>query len=285
MKRSIRTRTLAAIIVMMTLVTSCGTSGPENGIGLQLYSVREAMKEDPVGTIEKVGAIGYDFVESAGYNDGKIYGMEPTEFKALVEENGMLYLGAHSKKSIPDSVSWESVMPWWDECIAAHKEAGAKYIVQPSMQPSAFASLEGLAEYCEYFNAVGEKCNAAGLKFGFHNHAKEFQELEGEVIYDYMLQHTEPDKVFFQIDIYWIYEGGADPMEYFEAYPGRFLSFHIKDNKELGQSGEIDFKPVLDQADLAGAKYHVVEVEKYNYDPIVSVEKSFEHLQEIGFIQ
>jgi len=87
MNQRFRTTTLTALAVIMATLTSCGTAVPENGIGLQLYSVREAMKEDPVGTIEKVGAIGYDFVESAGYNDGKIYGMEPLEFKALVEKN------------------------------------------------------------------------------------------------------------------------------------------------------------------------------------------------------
>lgn len=285
MKKSIRTTTLTALTAGMMALTSCGTSGPEPGIGLQLYSVRAAMNENPVGTIEQVGAMGYDFVESAGYSNGMIYGMEPSEFKALVEENGMVYRGAHTGQAIPDSGSWETLMPWWDKCIAAHKEAGVEYIVQPFMGGTGYESLEGLADYCEYFNAVGEKCNAAGIRFGYHNHAGEFQQLEGEVIYDYMLQHTDPEKVMFQIDIYWIYEGGADPLAYFEEYPGRFVSFHIKDEKELGESGEIDFMPVLEKADQAGAKYHVVEVERYSYEPIVSVEKSLEYLQEIGFVK
>ncbi len=276
---------LTALFAALMVISSCGSPGPENGIGLQLYSLRDAMREDPVTTVEKVGAMGYDFVESAGYSDGMIYGMEPEEFKALVEKNGMIYLGAHSGQAIPDSGSWESLMPWWDECIATHKAAGAEYIVQPFMGGTGYASLEGLADYCAYFNAVGEKCNAAGLRFGYHNHAGEFQELEGEVIYDYMLANTDPDKVMFQLDIYWIYEGGADPLAYFEAHPGRFGSFHIKDEKELGESGEIDFMPVLNEADKAGAEYHVVEVERYNHEPIVSVEKSLEYLKEIGFVK
>lgn len=285
MKKRIRTTVFAAFLAGMLVMVSCGGSGPENGIGLQLYSVRDAMKEDPVGTIEKVGAMGYDFVESAGYNDGKIYGMDPAAFKALVEKNGMAYRGAHTGQAIPDSGSWESLMPWWDKCIATHKEAGVEYIVQPFMGKTGYASLEGLAAYCDYFNAVGEKCNAAGMRFGYHNHAGEFKELEGEVIYDYMLHHTDPEKVMFQLDIYWIYEGGADPLAYFEAYPGRFVSFHIKDEKELGESGQIDFMPVLENAEQAGTKYHVVEVERYNNKPIVSVEKSLEYLKEIGFVK
>lgn len=285
MKRTFKTITLAVFVAGMMAISSCGTSGPELGIGLQLYSVRDAMKEDPVATIEKVGAMGYDFVESAGYNDGMIYGMEPAAFKELVEKNGMVYRGAHTGQAIPDSGSWKTLMPWWDKCIAAHKEAGVEYIVQPFMGGTGYASLAGLADYCEYFNAVGEKCNAAGIRFGYHNHAGEFQELEGETIYDYMLQHTDPEKVMFQLDIYWIYEGGADPLAYFEEYPGRFVSLHIKDEKELGESGEIDFMPVLEKEAQAGTKYNVVEVEKYSYEPIVSVEKSLEYLKEIGFVK
>lgn len=278
---------LKSIILMAVasiMLTSCG-GAPELGIGLQLYSVRDDMKKDPVATVGQVGAIGYDYVEAAGYSNGQFYGMEPDEFKSLVEENGMLFRGSHTGQAIPDSGSWESLMPWWDECIAAHKEAGVEYIVQPFMGKTGYESLAGLKDYCDYFNAVGEKCNAAGIRFGYHNHAGEFSELEGETIYDYMLQHTDPDKVMFQLDIYWIYEGNADPLAYFDAYPGRFVSFHIKDEKELGESGEIDFGPVFAEAEKAGAKYHVVEVERYSHEPLVSVEKSLDYLKEIKFVR
>jgi len=285
MKKHINTRMATMFVASFLVLTSCGTpvTEPENGIGLQLYSLREDMKTDPVATVQKAGAMGYDYVESAGYSDGKIYGMEPEAFKSLVEENGMLYLGAHSGQAIPDSGNWEELMPWWDQCIATHKAAGAAYIVQPFMGKSGFESLDGLTAYCDYFNAVGEKCNEAGLRFGFHNHAGEFGEIGGLVIYDYMMENTDPEKVMFQLDIYWIYEGGKDPFDYFARYPERFESIHIKDAKELGESGRIDFKQVLDQALAIGAEYYVVEVEKYNFEPVVSVEKSLAHLREIGF--
>jgi len=266
----------------MALLNSCNKT-PELGVGLQLYSVRDDMRTDPVATVEQVGTMGYEYVETAGYSDGKFYGMEPSEFKALVEENGMVFRGSHASRAIPDSGAWEVLMPWWDECIAAHKAAGVEYIVQPSMGGSAYKSLEGLAAYCDYFNAVGEKCNAAGITFGYHNHDREFSTLEGEVIYDYMLENTDPGKVMFQLDIYWIYEGGSDPMAYFEKYPDRFTSIHIKDEMELGESGDIDFVAVLDRAMAIGSKYFVVEVEQYNFEPLVSVDRSFEYLQEIGF--
>ena len=275
-------RSILMISAGMALVASCSNT-PELGVGIQLYSVRNDMGTDPVATVEQVGTMGYAYVEAAGYSDGKFYGMEPSQFKALVEENGMLFRGSHTGQAIPDSGSWEVLMPWWDECIAAHREAGVEYIVQPFMGGTGYASLEGLAAYCDYFNAVGEKCNAAGITFGYHNHDGEFSTLEGEVIYDFMLDNTDPEKVMFQLDIYWIYEGGGDPMAYFEKYPDRFTSIHIKDEKELGESGDIDFVAVLDRAQEIGSKYFVVEVEKYNFEPLVSVDMSLEYLREIGF--
>lgn len=278
-------RIYLSAIIMITLATlfnSCSKT-PEKGVGLQLYSVRDAMQEDPVATVELVGAIGYDYVEAAGYADGMFYGMQPEAFKSLVEDNGMIFRGSHTGQAIPDSASWETLMPWWDECIAAHKAAGIEYIVQPFMGGSAYQSLESLAAYCDYFNAVGEKCNAEGIRFGYHNHDREFSALEGEVIYDYMLRNTDPEKVMFQMDVYWTEEGGADPLSYFENYPDRFGSIHIKDKEELGASGEIDFPVILDKAMDIGATWFVVEVEEYNYDPIVSVEMSHDYLKEIGF--
>lgn len=269
-------------IVIAAIFTSCSKT-PENGVGLQLYSVRDAMQEDPVATVELVGAIGYDYVEAAGYSDGKFYGIEPEAFKSLVEDNGMIFRGSHTGQAIPDSASWETLMPWWDDCIAAHKAAGIEYIVQPFMGVSGYQSLEGLAAYCDYFNAVGEKCNEAGIRFGYHNHDREFSTVEGEVIYDYMMENTDPDKVMFQLDVYWIIEGGSDPLSYFENYPDRFGSIHIKDKEELGASGAIDFPVILDKAMEIGSTWFVVEVEEYNFDPIVSVEMSHDYLKEIGF--
>lgn len=275
---------LSAVVLSAAILLSSfseNTSG--HRIGLQLYSLRDAMGADPVNTIEKLGTVGYEFVEAADYKDGKFYGMDPEAFKALVEENGMIFLGSHAGHDIPDSGSWKELMPWWDECIAAHKTAGVEYIVQPSMADAAYQDLEILAAYCEYFNEVGRKCNEAGLRFGYHNHDREFGEIDGKLIYDYMLRNTDPGKVMFQLDLYWIDEGGGDAMTYFEKYPDRFGSIHIKDKAELGASGNIDFPALLDKAVDIGAKYYVVELEEYNFDPLVSVEKSLDYLKKIGF--
>lgn len=258
----------------------------EKYIGLQLWSVRDHMKDDVKGTIEAVGKIGYKFIEAAGYADGKFYGMEPTAFADLVKANGMDFLSSHTGQAVPDSTNRDEVMAWWDQCIAAHKAAGVKYIVQPFMDNVGYESIEGVQRYCDYFNAVGEKCNAAGIRFGYHNHDAEFKDIDGQIIYDYMLQHTDPAKVFFEMDLYWIMEGGKNPVDYFNQYPGRFLFWHVKDKTELGGDDSVmDFKPIFADAETAGMKYIVVEVEEYNFDPLKSVEKSLNFLNNAPYVK
>jgi len=267
------------------MIMSCQPKVKKN-IGIQLYSVRDSMRTNPVNTIIEVGKIGYQYVEPAGYRDGLFYNMEPAEFKALVEENGMYILSSHTGQNLPDSANWASTMEWWDKCIDAHVTAGAKYIVQASMGRNAYDSLSILNKYCDYFNAVGEKCSAKGIQFGYHNHTNEFKELEGNVIYDYMLQNTDPAKVFFQLDLYWIQEGGGNALEYFKKYPGRFLLYHVKDSAEVGGSGKMDFKPFYENAELAGAKYFIVEVEKYTTgNQIESIRQSFQYLNKADYVK
>lgn len=282
-KKSFTLLTLAAFVAGG--IVSCTPPKPTKEVGLQLWSVKDDMKTDAKGTIEKVGAMGYSFVEAAGYGDGKFYAMEPADFKALVEANGMSFFASHTGQGLPDSTKWEETMAWWDAAIEAHKTAGVSYIVQPWMGEEGYNSLEGLKQYCDYFNAVGEKCNAAGIRFGYHNHDKEFGELEGQVIYDFMLQNTDPAKVMFQLDLYWITVGGKNPIDYFNAYPGRFELWHVKDQAEVGgKDTKIDFKPIFENAEKSGMKKFIVEVEEYNFTPIESVQKSLEFLQNAEYV-
>ncbi len=265
--------------------TAFNTAKKEKEIGLQLYSVRDDMKKDVRGTVAAVGKMGYKYVEAAGYADGKIYGLDPVEFKNLCEKNGLQFLGAHTGQDAPSDKNWDKTMKWWDTCIAAHKAAGAKWIVQPWMGAPAYKNLKGLKQYCKYFNAVGEKCNAAGIRFGYHNHDKEFKvEFEGKPVYDWMMELTDPEKVMFELDLYWIVEGGKNPVDYFEKYPGRFELWHIKDKEEVGASGNMDFAAIFAKRELSGCKYGIVEVEEYNFEPLESCEKSLEFLNAADYV-
>ena len=114
---------------------------------------------------------------------------------------------------------------------------------------------------CNYMNAVGEMVNKAGMKFGYHNHSHEFNKVEEQCWYDYMLKNTDPAKVFFQMDVYWAVRGQVSPVEYFKKYPGRFTLLHIKDHKELGQSGMVGFDAIFNNTEVAGMQDIVVELE------------------------
>jgi len=274
---------LLTIAASMAIALSAQQSNKE--IGLQLWSVKDDMGKDAVSTVAAVGKMGYTFIETASYGDGKFYGMDPVEFRELANKNGLEFLSSHCGHDLPDEDQWDETMKWWDVCIDAHAAAGVKYIVQPSMDGKGYGSLEDLKRYCDYFNAVGEKCNAKGIRFGYHNHDKEFEEVDGIVRYDYMLQNTDPKKVMFQLDLYWIMVGGKDAVSYFKKYPKRFEMWHIKDKKEVGASGVMDFESAFKAKKKAGMKHIIVEVEDYSYTPLESVQKSLEFLQNADYVK
>lgn len=263
---------------------SCKTK-PQKNIGLQLYSIRDSIRKDVPGAILKVSKMGYKFVEPAGYRDGKFYGMEPAVFKALLETNKMTMLSSHVSHDVPDSTNYAETMAWWDACIAAHVVAGAKYIVQSSMGRKAYESFAVLKAYCDYFNEVGEKCNAKGIRFGYHNHDKEISiKLDGHTIYDFMLANTDPAKVMFEMDLRWTVVGGKNPVDYFNKYLGRFELWHIRDVAEVGASGLMDFASIWAATAKSGLQYGIVEVAKNNFDQFTSCQKSIDFLNAAPYV-
>jgi sugar phosphate isomerase/epimerase len=263
---------------------SCKTT-PRKNIGLQLYSIRDSITKDVPAAIAKVGKMGYKFVEPANYANGKLYGMEPAAFKALCKANGLKILSSHVGRELPDSANFAKTMAWWDTCIDAHVAVGAKFLVQPSMGESAYRSLDTLKRYCDYFNMIGEKCKAQGIRFGYHNHDREFStKLDGQTIYDFMLTNTDPEKVIFEIDLYWTVKGGADPVDYFNKYPGRFSLWHIKDEKEIGATGIVDFAAAWAYAPKSGLEYGIVEVERYDFDEFTSCKMSIDFLNATSYV-
>lgn len=256
------------------------TAPPKKDIALQLYSLRDDIKKNYAATIKKAGEMGFTAVEAAGYGEGKFYGKTPEEFKADIEAAGMKVLSSHTTKPLSEkelvSKDFSESLKWWDETIKAHKAAGMKYIVAPWMDVP--KTLKDLQTYCEYYNEIGQRCKENGISFGYHNHAHEFQKVEDKVMYDYMLENTNPEYVFFQMDVYWVVRGQQSPVDYFNKYKGRFPLLHIKDNKELGQSGMVGFDAIFKNTDAAGTKHLIVEVEKYNFTPEESVKQSLDYL-------
>jgi sugar phosphate isomerase/epimerase len=231
--------------------------------------------------------LGYTGVEAAGYKDGKLYNLSPQEFKAKVEKAGMKVISSHATKTLSEkelaSGDFTESLKWWDECIATHKAAGMKYIVTPWMDVP--KTLKDLETQCRYLDAVGAKCRQQGIVYGYHNHSHEFRKVEDKVMYDYMIEHTNPENVFFEMDVYWAVMGQVSPVDYFNKYAGRFKALHIKDHREIGQSGMVGFDAIFNNSKVAGLQYIFVELEETRNDIYTGLQQSIDYLKKASFVK
>jgi sugar phosphate isomerase/epimerase len=248
----------------------------EKMIGIQLYTIRDLVNKDFTGTLKTLSEIGYNSLEAAGYADRKFYGYSPKEYEKICLDFGLRPLSSHSGVSLSNA----------DQIIEDTKAAGMDYLVLPWIGEDRRKSADHYKALAEELNQIGEKCKVAGLKFGYHNHAFEFEKKDGQIPYDILLENTEPDLCFMQLDFYWMVYGGFEPLDYFEKYPGRFELWHIKDmagneareSTEIG-NGIIDFKAIYKKRELAGMKYFFLEQEAFNMDPIESITISYQFLK------
>ena len=279
---------MMAVAGLAFMASACKEGKANDNIGLQLYSIRAECSKDISAALQGTADAGYKIVEAASYNqqEGTFYGLAPQAFADLCASKGLNYLSSHTGGPDPNLASMEECLEWWTKAIADHKAAGCKYIVQPSMSRTAYESLEGILKYCELFNQVGAMCRNEGILFGYHNHNREFEtmfDVDGTQtrLYDVMLANCKPENVFFEIDLFWIYRGGGDPIEYFKANPGRFLLWHVKDDLEVGASGKIDFPEIYRHASLAGMQNQIVEQEAFGegIDPYTSIKMSCDYVK------
>ena len=271
--------------------------GVQKEIGLQLYSVRSLIgaygdvkgnrAEDFMPVFKDLAKKGYTLLEAAGYTDGKFYNMEPADFKNTVSSAGLKLISSHSSYSLSKEAiakhDFTEAMAWWDKSIAAHKAAGITYIVTPWL--STPASLAELKVECDYLNEIGKKCLEQGIKFGYHNHAHEFAKIEDKaVMLDYMIENTDPRYVFFEMDVYWTVIGKASPVDYFKKYPGRFKTLHIKDHREIGQSGMVGFDAIFNNTKVAGVEHIFVEIEETTNSLDAALQESIDYLRKAPFV-
>lgn len=247
-------------------------------IGIQLYTLHQQMKQDAIGTMEQVANIGYNAIETAGYANRKFYGLDPLEFKAITEDMGVMAQSSHAGVDLTNI----------DETIEDTIQGGMSYLVLPSLDKSKRESIAGYLRVADEFNLMGKKCRDAGLKFAYHNHAFEFEQLDGSIPYDILLENTDPELVSMQLDLYWIIYAGADPIAYFKRFPGRFELFHVKDmsrsaskeSTEIG-GGTIDFKTIFALKAQAGMKFYYLEQESFEMDPFASIAISYDYLKNL----
>jgi len=258
-------------------------------IGLQLYTVRDLMKQDFDGTLAKVAAIGYKEVEFAGYFDHS-----PKDVRAAVDRHGVTAPSAH--------IDYKSLGEKFPEVIEAAKVVGHEYLVNPWIEEEIRKQPDGWKHAAETFNRAGEACKKAGIQFAYHNHWFEFLPVNGKLPYDLLLTECDPNLVKMELDLCWITVGGQDPLKYFDRYPGRFPLVHVKDVKrvppvtaggaqdfgssmkdmtEVG-SGIIDWKKIFAQSDKAGIKHYFVEHDNPK-KPLESIKKSYDYLASLRF--
>src|SRR6266702_6722653 len=258
-------------------------------IGLQLYTVRDLMKQDFDGTLARVAAIGYKEVEFAGYFDHS-----PKDVRAAVDRHGLTAPSAH--------IDYKSLGEKFPEVIEAAKVVGHDYLVNPWIDEEIRKQPDGWKQAAETFNRAGEACKKAGIQFAYHNHWFEFLPVNGKLPYDLLLTECDPNLVKMELDLCWITVGGQDPLRYFDRYPGRFPLVHVKDVKrvppvtaggaqdfgssmkdmtEVG-SGIIDWKKIFAQSDKAGIKHYFVEHDNPK-KPLESIKKSYDYLASLRF--
>lgn len=278
---------LAGGLVAPKLLTSCaGNAASSKHIGLQLYSLRDMVGDEGITKVlETVAKMGYKNLETAGYNNGKIYGMDPAEFKKIVDDLGMRVTSAHLGRNLSDNR--DADMNWWNVAVEAHNAAGMKYMIMPSSPLSGEGATEdNVKRYGDYFNEIGLIAAGASVKFGYHNHAFEFEnKIDGVPVYDLLLKYTSPDHVIFENDVYWTQRGGYNPVDYLKKYPKRISILHIKDEQAIGASGKMDFKAIFDQFYANGGKDWYVEVERYIGTPVEDVTASYDFLNKADFVK
>ncbi len=288
---------LAAVLMFSTRSYADNLAKPKKEVCIQLYSLRTILdgvnkdgkvSESYTKLLKDLADMGYTSVETANYDNGKFYGRTPQQFKEDCEKAGLKVLSAHTNRGLSDqelaSGDFTEAMKWWKQCIADHKAAGMEYIVCPWMGVP--KTMKDLLTQCKYLNEIGKLCKQSGIKFGYHNHSHEFQKVEGKTMYDVMLENTDPEYVFFEMDVFWTVWGQNSPVNYFKKYPGRFKMFHIKDYREIGQSGMVGYDAIFNNADKAGMENFVVELEQSEAPSIVDgVRISIDYLLNADFVK
>ena len=253
------------------------------GPGIQVYSVRNQLTEDFKGTMKKVAEIGYVNVEGYGLGKSGLYpgDIKPAEYKKVVEGVGMNLLSTHCSHFSPEEASM---------MIGFAKEAGIKYLVVGGLSvPGDERTIDTYKKAAEEFNKIGEKCKSAGVQFGYHNHAIEFGEMEGQIPQEVLIEGTEPGLVTFEADLYWITKGEYDPLALIKKYPGRIGLFHVKEADEHGEEttagqGVINFKSCFKAARKRGLEYYFVEDER-TVDPLGHIKDDFDYIANQKFTQ
>jgi len=239
-------------------------------MGLQLFTMRSDMAKDPLGSLKRISAIGYEDLETYGYDpaQNKYYGLAASEFKKVLDDYNLTTSSGHYDLFLYLDKPIDSLKKYVDQCITGAHALNQKYITWPWLDPQS-RTIDKFKLLAERLNTIGEQIKKANLTLAYHNHDFEFIDQDGQIGYDIVMKETDPLLVKLQIDLFWAaHSSKRSPHELFELQPGRFVMWHIKDMDkekkytELG-NGTIDFTKIMPDIGLAGMEYYFVEQGDY----------------------
>jgi sugar phosphate isomerase/epimerase len=250
-------------------------------LGVQLYTVRNTIGADPAGVLKAIQDIGYSEVEATYGNLKQIWpALKETKLKPVsIHLDTDLFFEGGAKL---------------DEAIADVKEKGFQFVVLPYIPPAQRGGIETFKKLAETLNKSGEKAKAAGLTLCYHNHAFEFEPMQGTTGLELLMKETHKDLVSLEMDIFWVSVAGHDPVALLKKYANRVALLHLKDKasgtpvqynenvpkttfKEVG-NGTVDIPAVLEVAKKSAVKNYFVEQDQTPGDPIESLRESYKYL-------
>ncbi len=230
--------------------------------GIQLWTLKDDLPKDPKGVLQQVASFGYKQVEGFDGDQGMFWNMPHLDFKKYLDDLGLNMVASHC-----------DIKTDFEKKAGQAAEVGMKYLVCPWIGPQ--KTVEDWKKVTDQFNECGAICKKNGIKFAYHNHAYSFKAFTGMIPHDFIMDNTDPELVFHEMDIYWVITGGADPVDYLKKYSGRFTLCHIKDrikdapadekfaSCDLG-TGSIDYAPILKVARENGMEYFIAEQERFD---------------------
>lgn len=272
--------TSAAVGLIPSLIPDLWAAGDRklDKIGLITNTVGPAIKADAIGTLRKLSEIGYRELEFGG-----TFGLDKQVLKSLLTElNITPVAGGASMYQLRTDLKTQV-----ENC----NEFNKKYLVcyWPWEDDGKNKKLDDWKEVAEKINKIGKKAKREGLTLAYHNHAIEFELTEGQIPYDTLMKYIDPEYSTMELDLYWIWKGGKDPIEYIKKYPGRFQIAHVKDMDSSPEktfacvgSGVIDFAEIFALSEMAGFKHYIVEHDK-PAEPIECATSSYEYLRALRF--
>lgn len=282
-------------------------------IGVQLFSLPASLENDFKGTIAMLAALGFTEIElfgpypyssesgkkhweaispMLGFSGSGYFGHSESDVKRIFKEYGLKVPSIHT-----DLDTLENNMT---DLGKARETIGFEYVVLPAIPDERRKTLDDYKKMAETFNSIGKQAKDVGLKFAYHNHGYGLSEVGGIIPLQLILDHTDPELVFFEMDLFWTISGKADPIAYFEKYPNRYRMMHVKDMKEnktfsgdggdasqwiplfsnmtSAGSGVVDLKTIIPTAKKYGVKHFFVEQDMVT-DPQIALKNSIDYLK------